>query len=211
MNRQVIPSMILSVLIVGIFSVVLYVPDKPKAQARTACGGAPGASPSGSAVPKVEKTATRGNGDSRDPDPGAGSTEKPGKLVKDSGAVDKPQAPVDDLANSVAEAAKAAGAPAVKPQAVTETVPNQAVARPTSQPDEPRAVSTAPPVSSFASLITHRSGFTTVKDGEALEDVAARVYGSADKIDLLWKANRDVLPERNSQLLPGTVLRTPGS
>jgi nucleoid-associated protein YgaU len=48
-----------------------------------------------------------------------------------------------------------------------------------------------------------------VKNGETLEDVAIRVYGSTDQVDLLWRANRDLLPRKNSPLNAGAVLRTP--
>jgi hypothetical protein len=54
-----------------------------------------------------------------------------------------------------------------------------------------------------------RSAFTTVKDGETLGDVSIRVYGSLDHAELLWRANRDLLPRRDSALRSGEVLRTP--
>jgi hypothetical protein len=53
------------------------------------------------------------------------------------------------------------------------------------------------------------SAFTTVRDGETLHDVSIRVYGSIDEADLLWRANRDLLPHRDSTLVSGAVLRTP--
>jgi hypothetical protein len=59
------------------------------------------------------------------------------------------------------------------------------------------------------SQISPRSSFTTVRDGETLDDVSVRVYGSADHADLLWRANRDLLPARSSALASGAVLRTP--
>jgi hypothetical protein len=54
-----------------------------------------------------------------------------------------------------------------------------------------------------------RGAFTTAKDGESLDDIAVRVYGSADQADSLWRANRDQLPHRNSPIKAGAVLRTP--
>jgi hypothetical protein len=54
-----------------------------------------------------------------------------------------------------------------------------------------------------------RSPFTVVRKGETLRDVAVRVYGSADPLDSLWRANRDLLPRQDSPLAPGSVLRTP--
>lgn len=57
--------------------------------------------------------------------------------------------------------------------------------------------------------VGRRSAFTTVEDGETLEDVARRVYGSVDQAELLWRVNRDLLPRRSSPLAAGSVLRTP--
>ena len=54
-----------------------------------------------------------------------------------------------------------------------------------------------------------RSSFTTARDGESLDDVAVRVYGSADQVDALWRANRDLLLRRDSPLKAGDMLRTP--
>jgi nucleoid-associated protein YgaU len=48
-----------------------------------------------------------------------------------------------------------------------------------------------------------------VRPGETLRDIAIRVYGSADDLDSLWRANRDVLPHKDSPLMAGSVLRTP--
>ena len=53
-----------------------------------------------------------------------------------------------------------------------------------------------------------RSPFTTVKDGETLQDVTIRIYGSSDALDLLWNANRDILPRKDSKLSAG-LSRTP--
>ena len=53
------------------------------------------------------------------------------------------------------------------------------------------------------------SPFTIVEPNETLEDVARRIYGSGDHVDSLWRANRDALPQRNSPLSAGMVLRTP--
>jgi hypothetical protein len=48
-----------------------------------------------------------------------------------------------------------------------------------------------------------------VQKDESLRDVAIRIYGSSDMLDSLWRANRDVLPSKDSPLTEGTVLRTP--
>jgi hypothetical protein len=53
------------------------------------------------------------------------------------------------------------------------------------------------------------SDFTAVEASETIQDVAVRVYGSADRADALWRANRDSLPSRDTPLSAGIVLRTP--
>ena len=46
-------------------------------------------------------------------------------------------------------------------------------------------------------------------ESETIEDVSSRVYGTPEHGDLLWRANRDTLPQRNSPLSTGMLLRTP--
>lgn len=52
---------------------------------------------------------------------------------------------------------------------------------------------------------------TTVAPGEDLAAVARRVYGSQSPeiLDQIWQANRDQLPNRDSPITAGTLLRTP--
>jgi hypothetical protein len=54
-----------------------------------------------------------------------------------------------------------------------------------------------------------KGAFTMVEVDETLEDVAIRVYGSADSAVELWRSNRDQLPTRETPPRPGMVLRTP--
>jgi nucleoid-associated protein YgaU len=54
-----------------------------------------------------------------------------------------------------------------------------------------------------------RGAFARIDDGETLADVARRVYGSAEKVDVLWKANRDQLSKPEAPLGAGMLLRTP--
>jgi hypothetical protein len=54
-----------------------------------------------------------------------------------------------------------------------------------------------------------QSAFTVVETNETIRDVALRVYGAADDADVLWRANRDTMPRRDTPLAPGTLLRTP--
>jgi hypothetical protein len=54
-----------------------------------------------------------------------------------------------------------------------------------------------------------KGAFTMVAVDETLEDVAIRVYGSADSAVELWRSNRDQLPTRETLPRVGMVLRTP--
>lgn len=54
-----------------------------------------------------------------------------------------------------------------------------------------------------------RPSFAVVEGGETLADVAARIYGSRDEAEALWKANRDQVERIDSPLARGTLLRTP--
>lgn len=74
------------------------------------------------------------------------------------------------------------------------------------------AVAPAPrirPVSRTRPAATPRSAFTIVAEGETLDDVASRVYGTADRAESLWRANRDLLGRPRDPLRPGMLLRTP--
>jgi hypothetical protein len=161
MNRQVLPSMILSVLIVCCFSVLLYhrEPRQPR------------------------------------PSPGVGAA-RPEAISKT-----RPQTePAERVASTRAGVAEPA---APKPAAPRATAPTRE--RPAADGDaaQPAAPGLEP------SHGDARSAFTTVKDGETLGDVSIRVYGSLDQAELLWRANRDLLPQRDSALRSGAVLRTP--
>jgi nucleoid-associated protein YgaU len=48
-----------------------------------------------------------------------------------------------------------------------------------------------------------------VEAGETLEKVAFRVYGTTAAVEHLWQSNRDLLPQRGSDLAVGLPLRTP--
>ncbi len=78
---------------------------------------------------------------------------------------------------------------------------------------EPSARSEAPLARASASRSEPRgvpnSPFATVLEGESLEDVAVRVYGSADASRELWLANRDQVERLDEPLKAGTTLRTP--
>ena len=54
-----------------------------------------------------------------------------------------------------------------------------------------------------------REAFTQIGEGETLDDVARRVYGTTEQVPLLRRANRDVLSPGTTTVAAGTLLRTP--
>lgn len=220
MNRQIIPSMILSVLIVCFFSIALYQSDRSGALARPSGGEpAPAVTPA-SASQNADKPAATSTAASKGPDSPKVVDEGPPRETRRLAKTETPPAstadqsaqgsPVSGLEK--AEPIRVAEAPAV-PAVTAADSPGSASApvatgsaAPASRPQEKppgHAAGTAP------ASIAHRSAFTTVRDGETLEDVTMRIYGSSDQLDMLWRANRDLLPRRNSPLGAGAVLRTP--
>ena len=113
--------------------------------------------------------------------------------------------------------------PVVLPTVATKPRPARVVARPPLAA-KPSAVSTAsdhplrapaPPRTAARPAERKppprqaRGGFTECRAGESLADVAQRVYGSTERTQALWLANRDVLDRADARLAPGTLLRTP--
>ncbi|QEH33344.1 hypothetical protein OJF2_18450 [Aquisphaera giovannonii] len=101
----------------------------------------------------------------------------------------------------------AADRPPATPTQAPAEVPNPPQAPGAAKPDA--APSVTGPAARPKPPTEPRSAFTTVAEGEGLGDVAARVYGGAEQIELLWRANRDLLPSRDSPLKTGSILRTP--
>ena len=220
MNRQIIPSMILSVLIVGFFSIVLYERDKPGALARPSGGDPAPAATSAAASRNVDTPAATSAAAPKGPDTSKVVDEVPQREIK---GLAKTETPPASTADQHVQSSPAAGLEKAKPVRVAEapTVPAvTATEGPGSAPSQ-GATRSADPVSSpkekpashavgpSPASTGHRSAFTTVKDGETLEDVTLRIYGSSDQLDLLWRANRDLLPRKDSPLSAGAVLRTP--
>ena len=54
-----------------------------------------------------------------------------------------------------------------------------------------------------------RSAFAEVEAGERLSDVANRIYGTAEAVETLWRANRDQIAGRDDPIEAGIWLRTP--
>lgn len=220
MNRQVIPSMILSVLIVCFFSIVLYERDKPAALTRpSGSDPAPAVTPA-SASQNVDKPAAPSAPASKGPDSSKVVDEGPPREIK---GLAKTETPPASTADQRAQSSPAAGlekaepvrlaeapaVPAVTASAGPGFAPSQVATRSADPVNRPKEKPASHAAGSSPASTAHRSAFTTVKDGETLEDVTIRIYGSSDQLDLLWRANRDLLPRRNSPLSAGAVLRTP--
>ena len=77
---------------------------------------------------------------------------------------------------------------------------------PTSRPATPPPSASPRPVSTSDAV---RSTVTVAQPGERLLDVAIRIYGSAEAVEKLWRANRDRLASRDALLNEGWLLRTP--
>jgi hypothetical protein len=188
MNRQVGPSILLSVCIVCFFAVVLFQHDpkrlpagaagKQGARDRTAARRSVNPPPSSAAARTTAAAngiaigAERGNGLELNP-PGAPSPPSHGNPL---------QGMVRAASVRSTRGSEVAGSPII-----------DSVRRPppVKQPHQPR------------------SAFTLVEPNENIENVAVRIYGSTDAVESLWRANRDLLPTKNSALSPGMILRTP--
>jgi hypothetical protein len=221
MNRQIIPSMILSVLIVSFFSIVLHEREEPEAIARPPAD-ATRAATTASASRDHDKTVVTASGTSkvldrskavgRGPQPESRRLARTETASVSTGEQHPQGIPVGDRGK--AKPVPSTEAPAIASATTREghvlgSAPIHQVTRSVGPvPLSKQKLSSQSPGSS-ASRTAPSSSFTTVKDGETLEDVTIRIYGSSDPLDLLWRANRDILPHKNSQLSPGTVLRTP--
>ena len=203
MNRQVIPSMLLSVFIVCFFSVLLYDHDKSPStggpfQAKAKAEPAPAAPEQASASPSARP-------DVPIPDsPAPAAAKQPAASESDRSEAPVPAAPAPKAAEPGA-VTPPADPPAPSPTESAPPAPSPPAVEPASLREPPRTTIPA------ATETPHepRSTFTTTREGESLADVAVRVYGSAEKADTLWRANRDLLPHRDSPLSAGAVLRTP--
>jgi nucleoid-associated protein YgaU len=94
--------------------------------------------------------------------------------------------------------------------AESRTAPARAEAKPT-VPAEPRPIRVASPASRPSPRVpsARRGAFARTEEGETLEDVSQRVYGTPEKAEALWRANRDQLPSPDAPIAPGMLLRTP--
>jgi hypothetical protein len=226
MNRHIVPSMLLSVLIVCFFAVILFERDSPRRSLgndRAVTGKKTG----------VERPASAPHGTDATPEtphPADGKQEPEAEKKPEQG---KRQATAEPTASPVKQAgagsssahtpsgAATQDAPARGAQVVSQS-PASNTSRPTPLPAKEGATrssasggaDSSPPKTRTpepAAESGPQQAFAAVRQGETLRDVAIRVYGSADDLDSLWRANRDVLPRKDSPLAAGSVLRTPAN
>jgi hypothetical protein len=181
MNRQVGPSILLSVAIVCFFAVALYQHDPPQTRdGRSRSRSADAIARSGSAPSSEPKRATSTRAD---------AVERVHSVSVRTEREPQPVPPA--LRPSLASATRPPG-PSVHRRAAYPMGSVQTTK------GEPIEVARQP-----------ASPFTIVETDETLQDVALRVYGSSSLADSLWRANRDTLPGRDAPLSTGLLLRTP--
>jgi hypothetical protein len=181
MNRQVGPSIVLSVLIVCFFAVALYQRDPPRPTHGSARSTAAGAIARSASTPP--------QGPSR---PFSGQSESANLVKSVSGGSEIPARPIASTSDrSIATSQRVL--------ARSSRAPDMDFVGPDGSKTGERIKPARRP----------GSAFTIVDPDETLEDVARRIYGSGGVADALWRANRDALSRRDSQLSAGMVLRTP--
>jgi hypothetical protein len=206
MNRNAGASFTLSVLMVCFFTVALYPRDGPpppcSAKSSVVSSEAPGSAPLDPpplptpGVPLFEATEVAAAEPASKPDP----VPEP----RDEGRAETSPRPqpvtvrsLQDRSEIMAGTEERPPGPSraelmTRPSPTTWPVRAQTIAR-------RRAI--VPPC--------HPPAFTTVGAGESLADVAIRVYGSPESAEMLWRANRDFIEQRDSSLRAGMLLRTP--
>ena len=119
MNRQIIPSMILSVLIVCFFSIVLYERDKPGALARPSGGDPAPAATSAAASRNVDTPAATSAAAPKGPDTSKVVDEVPQREIK---GLAKTETPPASTADQHVQSSPAAGLEKAKPVRVAEAL-----------------------------------------------------------------------------------------
>ena len=196
MNRQVGPSIVLSVLIVCFFAVALFQRDPPRAspqQKRGVLGGvidgslsAQSTTPDFSSSRPIASTA-------RSKVSSVSIVSSARRSTNNSVSGRNAEGPgVGAVLNSTA--------PSRRPASVRS--PSSPIASSSTLP-------TARTVGRSAAARRPRSAFTVVEADETISDVALRIYGTTDEVESLWQANRESLQSRDSPISSGMLLRTP--
>jgi outer membrane biosynthesis protein TonB len=195
MNRHVGASFTLSVLVVGFFAIVLYQPEGESSSPQ-----APGSLASEPVQPSPTAPVLRPQ-----PTPGVPLPEtptapapKPSSESNRSNVAHEPSAPPPSPPEIPVESS-----PGISKARLDPPERETKVAIPTDTPPRVRADSRTRAVSATW------SGFTLVGDGESLDDVALRVYGTTESSQWLWRANRDLIDRKDASLRAGMLLRTP--
>jgi hypothetical protein len=182
MNRQVGPSIVLSVSIVCFFAVALFQRDAPRSGRARSGPGDTKLSPPRTASVTEDVQVKRPTELPEPPQP-----LKDRDARRDERANRDPGSQNASIAHFPPAPARARGAKEAAP-IVTAGFKSADSVDLVRQPD---------------------SAFTVVRENETIRDVAVRVYGSNEHVGTLWRANRDALPLLNSPLSSGIVLRTP--
>jgi hypothetical protein len=208
MQRQAVPSIILSVTIVCFFAVALY-PRDSKSRKLAKQDGAKGSAPFGieetrRGVASADGVAGPGT-TAPTPHPAAGriNSAKPIQARRTGLDLDDmKRRPADGPAESTAGRDRngEAAVPAIR------MASNRGIQAGQSRPPTQGAavVSTRVPDGRLG-----RAPFTVVGSGETIADVARRIYGTTDDAEALRRANLDILRGPAPPLAPGTVLHTP--
>lgn len=181
MNRQVGPSIVLSVLIVCFFAVALYRHDPPRST------GARSRLTAADAIARSRSAPLSGPSRSSAVEAETVERVRPASSRREIEFGARPLSPEESIATS-------------KPTSAISTRAATGGLR-----------GAGHPANGQRAAVVHRPGssFTVVEADETLEDVARRVYGSGALVDSLWRANRDALSRKDAPLTGGMVLRTP--
>ena len=238
MNQQAGPSILVSVLIVGFFAVALFPREPARGRTQSIVGPTAAGQPAPDHFPPIERrpksvgpstsgpapkspavaTAVR-NGE-RAVKPAQGRVGIPSQTahraddtidsVQQGGSV---HASSNDSASRRESGTRSIGGSSTPPSSdssglLIRTTSQQAAL---ADPEIGLPLAGAVPKKQSDTGRKSRRAITVVAVNETISDVAQRVYGTTDAVDTLWRANRDALPQRDSPLVPGTLLRTPAT
>jgi hypothetical protein len=179
MNEQAGPACVLSVLIIGVFAVLLYDKDR-------------GTSSPKPSPPSIRREVSRPRGPES-----AAQTPTPTPRLETKVVAAAPAKPIlTPQAPPATPSRPSEERKSTDPESRVVDLGNSSRPRPRVPTPPKRA--TQP-----------RGAFTVVEPGETLADVAERVYGSNRSAESHWKANRDQLATLESPLPKGALLRTP--
>lgn len=208
MNRQALPSIILSVATVCFFAVAFYHREAEPRRGATRRENLPGPAGSGPGTGLARSVVARPVGSQA----AQKSVSRPAEGRFSSATQGNDDERKRDLVNSSGREVATRDGEAGRNQRLGPPSTPILTASDRNAGDEPArpARPSAGDSESRRAVTLSRSPFTVAAAGETIADVSRRVYGSTDQAELLWRANRDLLRERDTPIAPGTVLRTPG-